>query len=298
MAPRKAQRSLPWNKNYVQLAGNELDPASTSSKTVDVYYIDGSGTKTFLGVAKDRMLLARFSSAASDQLRVAAEGSKKTDATSEVIVQTLDHAAGLLVLRWINKSNMLMPRPLVFDVPKQFSFELYCKIHRATHVFYIRRELRDRKVRGSLVEHIGKLRETCFDDFKVAHEQLEFDPPLMYLMRSQVISVHLVSGVAVGEYDRIVAYCATQGMRLLKEMDAIEMEIRTGLNGEQEMTETPFVINKSVEEKTFLASLSKKPIVQRKKVTLGRIGVKNSGKAQLEDAKTLQKVSYAEALRF
>jgi hypothetical protein len=153
-------------------------------------------------------------------------------------------------------------------------------------------------VRGLLVDYIGKLRETCFDDFKVAHEQLEFDPPLMYLMRSQVISVHLVSGVAVGEYDRIVAYCATQGMRLLKEMDAIEMEIRTGLNGEQEMTETPFVINKSVEEKTFLASLSKKPIVQRKKVTLGRIGVKNSGKAQLEDAKTLQKVSYAEALRF
>jgi hypothetical protein len=99
MAPRKAQRSLPWNKNYVQLVGNELGPSSTSSKTVDVYYIEGSGTKTFLGVTKDRMLLARFSSAASDQLRVAAEGPKKTDATSEVVVQSLDHAAGLLVLR-------------------------------------------------------------------------------------------------------------------------------------------------------------------------------------------------------
>ena len=260
MAPRKAQRNLPWNKNDIQLGENELVPSSRSSKTVDVYYIDGNGAKTFLGVAKDRMLLARFFSAASDQLRVAAEGPGKTDATSEIVVQTLDHAAGLLVLRWINKSNMLMPRPLVFDVPKQSSFELYCKIHRATHVFHIRRELRGRKVRRLFVDHIGKLRETCFDDFKIAHEQLEFDPPLMYLMRSQVISVNLVSGLAEGEYDRIVAYYATQGMRLLKEMDATEMEIRIGLNGEQEMTETPFVINKSVEDKTFLAFLSKKPV--------------------------------------
>jgi hypothetical protein len=33
-------------------------------------------------------------------------------------------------------------------------------------------------------------------------------------------------------------------------------------------------------------------------VTLGRIVVKISGEAQLEDTKTLQKVSYAETLKF
>jgi hypothetical protein len=127
------------------------------------------------------------------------------------------------------------------------------------------------------------------------------------MMRSQILSMHLVSGLAEGEYDKIVQYCATKEEGLLKEMDSIETEIREGLWGKQDGQETAFVVNKSVDNETFVASLSKKPIVQRKKVTLGlrKMGEKKLEEAKTEDTSTLQavevkegKVSYADALKF
>jgi hypothetical protein len=131
------------------------------------------------------------------------------------------------------------------------------------------------------------------------------------MMRSQVLSVHLVSGLAEGEYDKIVQYCATQGTKLLQEMDAIETEIREGLWGKQdgqETQDTPFAVNKSVEEETLVASLSKKstaPTVKREKVLLGfrkvdeTEGVKG---VELSESQAVNikkgNVSYADALKF
>jgi hypothetical protein len=300
-AGKKAEMSISWHQNDPQLSGKEPATPSKSPNGVEIYYLDGEN-RIFLGVAEDKALLARFCTTGGDQLKAAIESSE-----NELVLEPLDHAAGLIILRWINKNNTYNPRPLAFGVPEQFSFELFIKIHHATHVFHVRRELRGKKVRQLLVGHINGLRETCFEDFKLAEERLQFDQPLVYMMRSQVLSMHLVSGLAEGEYDKIVQYCATKEEGLLKEMDSIETEIREGLWGKQDGQETAFVVNKSVDNETFVASLSKKPIVQRKKVTLGlrKMGEKKLEEAKTEDTSTLQavevkegKVSYADALKF
>jgi hypothetical protein len=221
----------------------------------------------------------------------------------------LDYEAGLLILRWINGNSIYAAKPLIFDAPTKFSFDFYCKIHRATHVFRMRRELEGSRVRKVLEEYIGGLRQPTFVDFRIANEEIEFDPPLIYLMRSQVVSVHLVEGLAEGEYGRIMEYCEAQGENLLKEMKAIEAEIRLGLAGEKARLEeqTPFVVNKSVEEETLAAAASKLTIVKREKVRLGfrEIGEKMPEEKKSEEAKPSQEVastkvgkaSYAEALR-
>jgi hypothetical protein len=202
---------------------------------------------------------------------------------------------------------------LIYDMPAKFTFDLYCKVHHATQVFRVRRELRGSRVRELLVEHIGSLQHPSFGDFKLAEEQLKFDPPLIYLMRSQVLSVHLVSGLAEGDYDRIVQYCATKGMRLLKEMDAIETEIRErlwGKQGGQETQHTPFAVNESVEDETFVASLSKKSTASTVRRENVLFGFRKVDKKKLEGAKGVElspsqavdikkeKVSYADALKF
>jgi hypothetical protein len=94
-------------------------------------------------------------------------------------------------------------------------------------------------------------------------------------------------------------------------MDAIETEIREGLWGKQdgqETQDTPFAVNKSVEEETLVASLSKKstaPTVKREKVLLGfrkvdeTEGVKG---VELSESQAVNikkgNVSYADALKF
>jgi hypothetical protein len=303
-----------WHQNDSQPSGKEPATPSEPPNGVDIYYLDGEN-KVFLGVAKDKALLARFSTTAGHQHRATAESSENTSRTQrEVVLEPLDHTAGLLILRWINKNNVRVPRPLIYDMPKKFTFDLYCKVHHATQVFHVRRELRGSRVRELLVEHIGSLQQPSFDDFKLAEEQLGFDPPLIYLMRSQVLSVHLVSGLAEGAYDKIIQYCATKGTRLLEEMDAIETEIREGLwgkQGGQETRDTPFAVNRSVEDETFVASLSKRSTattVKREKVLLGfrkidekeSEGVKGaeSSPSQAVDVKNVGKASYADALKF
>jgi hypothetical protein len=116
----------------------------------------------------------------------------------------------------------------MYDVPKQFSFELHCKIHHAAHVSRIRREVQGSRVREILEEYINGLLQPTFDDFRIANEQLECDAPLTYLMRSQI-----VSGLAEGEYEKIMEYCEVQGEKLLRGVKAIEEEIRLGLEAEK-----------------------------------------------------------------
>jgi hypothetical protein len=316
---KKAQTGIPWHRTYTPLSGNSPANPSRSINAVDVYYLDG-GTKTLLGVASDKVKLARFSTTASLQLRVkrgrfaeedvystADDGDRKLEILLEL---PIDYEAGLLILRWINGNSIYVAKPLNYDVPPAFSFGFYCKIHAATRVFRIRREMSGSRVREILEEYIGGLQQPGFDEFRIANEQLEFDPPLIYLMRSQVVSVHLVKGLAEGEYGRIMEYCAAQGEKLLGEMKAIEAEIRLGLGGEKARLEegTPFVVNKSVEEETLAAAASKLTVVKREKVRLGfyKVGGKKPEGTKAEEAKPSQEVavtkvgriSYAEALKF
>jgi hypothetical protein len=315
---KKAQTGIPWHRTYTPLSGNSPANPSRSPNAVDVYYLDG-GTKTLLGVASDKVKLARFSTTASLQLKVkrgrfaeeevystADDGDRKLEILLEL---PIDYEAVLLILRWINGNSIYVAKPLIYGVPPAFSFGFYCKIHAATRVFRIRREMQGSRVREILEEYIGGLQQPGFDDFRTANEELEFDPPLIYLMRSQVVSVHLVEGLAEGEYDRIMEYCEAQSEKLLGEMKAIEAEIRLGLGGEQAgLEEAPFVVNKSVEEETLAAAASKLTIAKREKVRLGfrKVGEKKPEETKTEEAKPSQevvatkfgKVSYAEALRF
>lgn len=64
----KAQMSLPWHRNYTQLSGQEPATSSQYPNAVDIYYLDGE-VKTLLGVASDKVKLARFSTTASSQLK-------------------------------------------------------------------------------------------------------------------------------------------------------------------------------------------------------------------------------------
>lgn len=290
---------------------------------VDVYYLDGDN-KIFLGTADDRAKFARFSTTASLQLKTTRDESVATanddGKKPEIVLAThVDPEAGLLVLRWINGNYLFVSKLLIFDVPTKSSFDLYCKIHRATRIFRTRREMLGSRLREVLEEYIDKLQRPTFHDFKIANEQLEFDAPLTYLMRSQVVSLHLVTGLAEGEYEKIIEYCAMQGERLLKEMEAIEGEITLGLKGEQARAEeeTPFAVNKSVAEETLAAAQSKSEAIQREKaifprekVKLGfrKVCAKKSGERMAEKSKPPQtpqvpqgtkvgKVSYAEALK-
>jgi hypothetical protein len=228
---KKAQPSLPWHRIYTPLSGNSPANPSRSPNAVDVYYLDDE-VKTLLGVASDKVKLARFSTTASLQLRVKRGRFAEEDVYStaedddkklEVLLELpIDCEAGLLILRWINGNSIYVAKPLIYDVPAVFSFGFYCKIHAATRVFRIRREMQGSRVREILEEYIGGLRSPSFEDFKIANEELEFDSPLIYLMRSQVVSVHLVEGLAEGEYGKIMEYCAAQGEKLFGEMKAIE----------------------------------------------------------------------------
>jgi hypothetical protein len=105
---KKAQMGLPWHRNYTQLSGKEPATPSQSPNAVDIYYLDGE-TKTLLGVASDKVKLARFSTTASLQLKLKRghsveeevvsiddEGKKKLEVILELPV---DYEAALLILR-------------------------------------------------------------------------------------------------------------------------------------------------------------------------------------------------------
>jgi hypothetical protein len=303
-AAEKQQMSLPWDRSSTQQPPQNAPTPSKSPKAIDIYYLDGDN-KISLGTANDKITFAPFSST----VKSAAKGEHLNGQPEEVVLQNVDNEAASLILRWINENNMHASKPLIFDVPATLSFGFLCKLHRATYVFRVRREFRGNKMRELLVEYIGGLKQPSLRDFELAEEELGFDPPLIYLMRSQVCSVHLVSGLAEGEYERILGYCGVQGERLTEEMRAIEAEIRlsledgkVGLEGE-----TSFVVNKSVDYETFAASLSKEPVAKREKVRLGsrNVGENKSEEAKAREAKPSQavavtkvgKVSYADALK-
>lgn len=166
------------------------------------------------------------------------------------------------------------------------------------------------RVRENIEEYIDGLQQPDLEDFKIACEELESDGPRTYLMRSQVLSVHLVSGLAKGENEKIMEYCEEQSGRVLEEMKAIEEEIRVGLEGEQgrvEKGETIFVVNKSVDDKTLAAAVSKMTVAKREKVCLGfrNLEGKKPEEKEAEEAKPVQtvsatdvaKASYADALK-
>jgi hypothetical protein len=302
-AAKKQQMSLPWDRSSTQQPPQHSPTPSKSPEAIDIYYLNGDN-KIFLGTANDKVTFARFSSTVKSGTR-----SEDPSGQHDVVLENVDHEAGSLILRWINGNNMHASKPLIFDVPATSSFKFLCKLHRATQVFRVRREFRGNRVRELIVEYIDGLKKPSFGDFELAEEELGFDPPLIYLMRSQVCSVHLVSGLAEGEYARISEYCEAQGKRLMEEMRAIEAEIRLGLEGRKGGldVERPFVVNKSVDNETFAASLSKKPVMGREKVRLGsrKGGEKKPEVVKVEKAKASQavavtkfgKVSYADALK-
>ena len=302
-AAKKQQMSLPWDRSSTQQPPQHSPVPSKSPEAIDIYYLN-SDNKIFLGTANDKVTFARFSSTVKSGAR-----SEHPSGQHDVVLENVDHEAGSLVLRWINGNNMHASKPLIFDVPATSSFKFLCKLHRATQVFRVRREFRGNRVRELLVEYIDGLKKPSFGDFELAEEELGFDPPLIYLMRSQVCSVHLVSGLAEGEYARISEYCEVQGERLMKEMRAIEAEIRLGLEGRKAGLEgkTSFVVNKSIDNEIFAASLSKKPVVEREKVRLGsrKVGESKSEETRSDESKPSQavevtkvgKLSYAEALK-
>ncbi|KAM0690052.1 hypothetical protein Q7P36_008819 [Cladosporium allicinum] len=265
-ATKKQQMSLLWNRSSTQQPPQHSPAPSKSPKAIDIYYLDGDN-KIFLGTANHKVTFARFSSI----VKSAAKGEHLNGQPEEVVLENVDHEAGSLILRWINGNNTHASKPLIFDVTSTLAFGFLCKLHRATHVFRVRREFRGNKVRELLVEYIGGLKQPSLRDSVLAEEELGFDLPLIYSMRSQICSVHLVSGLAEGEYARILEYCEVQGGRLMKEMRAVEAEISLGLEDRKVGLEgeTCFIVNKSAENETFAASLSKKPVVGREKIRLG-----------------------------
>lgn len=310
---------VPWRRQYIQRNGQRTTTPEEPKKEVDVYYIDGIA-KILLGAASDKINFARFSSAASDQLKTTSDPGADQE-KDQVVLDKIDHQAGLLILRWINGNNTHKKKALIFSVPKQFDFAFYCKIHHADHAFRLRRELRGDRLRECLEEYICGLQQPTFEDFKIAEEELKVDPPLLYLMRSQAISVHLVNKLAEGEYDKIMDYCrAHEDTGSLQEMQAIEAQIQDGLersqNGQpkrlesgQSKAETLVVAHRSIEDHTrdAAAAISARTVVKRVKVQFGTKKPGNTLELKeqeeikpllTEDIKEGRQVSYASALRF
>lgn len=207
--------------------GSKSPTLQTSLGRAHVYYIDANGIKVFLGSADDRTKLTHFSSVARQQLISYRYGKiANMGASREVVLSCVDYDAGRLVLRYINDNDIHKPKPLYFDLlGTSPSFPFACKVHHATNVFRIGREVRGNELRGYLLTYIHRITKVTFAEFQVVCETLFFDSGLMKHALNKVAFHTLKGWIEQDELAQIDTYCrasdAYKNTNLVEQIEAI-----------------------------------------------------------------------------
>jgi len=130
---------------------------------------------------------------------------------------------------------------------------------------------------------------------RLAGEELRMDLPLLYPMRSQVVSMHLVDSLAGGVYAKRMKHHLVQTNGLLKEIKVCIMQIQADLNGGRDKIKrltgmgvegvTLVVVHENVEYQTMAAAaaVSARMIIKRGK---NQIRVKKVGGTRREKLKS------------
>lgn len=169
----------------------------TNPNNVNVFYYASAGNKIFLGTVDDGTKFAHFSLVARDQLLAANARSSKTankDKQREVTIGRVDREAALLILKYINNSDIRHPEPITYDLlPIDSTFALRCQVHHACNVFRIPGQLRGDHFRDRLCFEIRQLPTVTCADFQLICETAYFDAGLMNVMQNKV-AYHTLRG--------------------------------------------------------------------------------------------------------
>ena len=187
----------------LEATNNELSPSKMPSDiptipgSANVFYHASPGNKVFLGTVNDRSKLAHFSLIAREQLvkeDARASKSSKTSIQYTVVLGRVDHQAGLLVLKYINDSDVQHPKPIAYDLlPADSTLALRCKVHQACNTFRIPHRLCGDEFRDRLCFEIRHLSVVTFADFQLVCETVPFDAGLMNVMQNKV-AYHTLRG--------------------------------------------------------------------------------------------------------
>lgn len=178
-------------------SSKEPSTEPTNLDNVNVFYYASAGNKIFLGTVDDGTKFAHFSLVARDQLLAANLRFSKTankGKQREVTIGRVDREAALLVLKYINNSDIHHPEPITYNLlPTDSTFALRCQIHHACNVFRISGQLRGDHFRDRLCFEIRQLPTVTCADFQLICETAYFDAGLMNVMQNKV-AYHTLRG--------------------------------------------------------------------------------------------------------
>ena len=178
-------------------SSKEPSTEPTNLDNVNVFYYASAGNKIFLGTVDDGTKFAHFSLIARDQLLAANARSSKTankGKQREVTIGRVDREAALLVLKYINNSDIHHPEPITYNLlPTDSTFALRCQVHHACNVFRIPGQLRGDHFRDRLCFEIRQLPTVTCADFQLICETAYFDAGLMNIMQNKV-AYHTLRG--------------------------------------------------------------------------------------------------------
>lgn len=178
-------------------SSKKLSTEPTNLNNVNVSYYASAGNKIFLGTVDDGTKFAHFSLIARDQLLAANARSSKTankGTQREVTIGRVDREAALLILNYINDSDIHHPEPITYNLlPTDSTFALRCQVHHACNVFRIPGQLRGDHFRDRLCFEIRQLPTVTCADFQLICETAYFDAGLMNVMQNKV-AYHTLRG--------------------------------------------------------------------------------------------------------
>ncbi|KAM0706078.1 hypothetical protein Q7P35_006626 [Cladosporium inversicolor] len=169
----------------------------TTAFGVNVFYNNNSGNRVFLGTVNDKSKFTHFSLVAREQLTKDNKAASETSNASKdrsVTLGRIDHAAGLLVLKYINTNTIHNTEPLTHELLAiDSTFAFCCKVHQAFNAFRILRQLCGDDFRDRLCFEIHQLPIVIFADFQLVYETVPFDAGLMNVMQNKV-AYHTLRG--------------------------------------------------------------------------------------------------------
>lgn len=190
----------------IEHAAKISSPSKQSSGTTatvgsaKVFYYATPFDKAFLGTVDDSSKLAHFSLVARDQLMQFDAQTSKTSKINnksvqlEVTLGRLDREAGLLVLKYINDSDIHHPKPLTYDLlPANSTLAFRCRVVNACNAFRIPHQLCGQAFRDRLSFDIRHLSSVTFADFQLVCHTVAHDPGLMNVMQNKV-AYHTLRG--------------------------------------------------------------------------------------------------------
>lgn len=213
-------------------ASSSKEPSLKSSAIVDkvnVFYYASVGNKIFLGTVDEQTKFAYFSLIARDQLFPLGVRSSKTANKCnkrEVTIGRVDCDAAQLVLEYINNNDISQPEPFNYvHLLENSTFALRCKVHHASNVFRIPRQLCGDVLRDRLCFEIRQLPTVTCADLQLICETAYFDAGLMNVMQNKVAYHTLRSWMAEHELACIREFVskndAVKGSNYVERINAI-----------------------------------------------------------------------------